>query len=83
MSRGGGFCLDLRRPTRRGSAPGYRGNGEGALGSIGSIGCNWSSPSYDSGDRYRGMCLNFHVATLDPGSAGNRAYGFQLRCLSE
>ena len=29
------------------------------------------------------MHLSFHVTYLYPGSSLNRAYGFQLRCLSE
>ncbi|WP_300829596.1 hypothetical protein [uncultured Rikenella sp.] len=69
------------------SAPGYRnfgrGGGEGIARNIGNSGFSWSSTSYDSDDHYPGMYLNFSVTYLNPSHASNRAYGFQLRCLSE
>ena len=50
---------------------------------VGNNGYSWSSTSYDSGDHYRGMYLNFGTQNLNPSSANYRGYGFQLRCLSE
>ncbi|WP_294600753.1 hypothetical protein [uncultured Rikenella sp.] len=50
---------------------------------IGSSGFSWSSTSYDSGDHYRGMYLYFNATVLNPSSPTYRAYGQQLRCLSE
>ncbi len=64
-------------------APGYRGIGEGALWRVGNRGYIWSSTSYDSGDHSRGMDLGFYATWLGSGAADDRAYGFQLRCLSE
>ena len=64
-------------------APGFRNNASGALYYVGHSGYSWSSTSYDSDDHYPGMYLNFSVTYLNPSHASNRAYGFQLRCLSE
>ena len=64
-------------------APGYRGSGEGALWNVGNDGYSWSSTSYDSGDHYRGVYLFFRVTELYPSHMTYRAYGLQLRCLSE
>ncbi|WP_300729143.1 hypothetical protein [uncultured Rikenella sp.] len=66
-----------------GTAPGHRGSGEGALWGVGIGGYNWSSTSYDSGDRYRGVLLHYYATYLNPSDVYLRAYGFQLRCLSE
>ncbi len=68
-------------------APGYRDFGragyEGALYRVGHYGYSWSSTSYGSDDHYRGMGLDFRATYLGPSYANYRAYGFQLRCLSE
>ncbi|WP_294600766.1 hypothetical protein [uncultured Rikenella sp.] len=50
---------------------------------VGYYGYNWSSTSYDSGGHYRGMYLSFSATELNPSRATSRAYGLQLRCLSE
>ncbi|WP_297832457.1 hypothetical protein [uncultured Rikenella sp.] len=60
-------------------APGYRHRDTGALWNVGSLGYSWASTVSGA----NGMTLNFYVAWLYPSNAGNRAYGFQLRCLSE
>ena len=60
-------------------APGYHDGGGGALWYVGNHGFSWSSAT--SG--IYGLHLVFNVAQLYPSSAGYRAYGFQLRCLSE
>ncbi|WP_299457479.1 hypothetical protein [uncultured Rikenella sp.] len=64
-------------------APGSRGYGEGALWYVGNSGYSWSSTSYASGDHYRGMYLDFYATGLAPSTTPCRAYGLQLRCLSE
>ncbi len=64
-------------------APGYRHRDTGAQNGIGNYGFSWSSTSYDSGDHYRGMDLDFNATGLNPNYAAYRAYGNQLRCLSE
>ncbi len=60
-------------------APGYRGYTRGELGNVSSSGYAWSS----SVSNINGMHLNFGVTWLIPSIANCRAYGFQLRCLSE
>ena len=60
-------------------APGSRGYGEGALWGVGNDGISWS---FVTGGVY-GLDLNFNVAKLNPVNANCRAYGLQLRCLSE
>jgi len=50
---------------------------------VGYFGFSWSSAFYDSGDHYRGLCLDFHSQSLDPSCSDYRGYGFPLRCLSE
>ncbi|WP_298081259.1 hypothetical protein [uncultured Rikenella sp.] len=65
------FC---KRP-----APGYRSRDTGALSNVGSYGCSWASTVSGTG----GMSLGFYVTWLYPSNAYYRAYGFQLRCLSE
>ncbi len=47
----------------------YTGNGGGSYSS--------------SGNDRNGMYLSFHVTYLAVSNAYHRAYGFQLRCLSE
>ena len=60
-------------------APGYHDGGGGALYYVGNHGFSWSSRVSGT----YGMHLVFNVTELYPSSAGYRAYGFQLRCLSE
>ena len=72
----------IRATAGSGRTPGNRGNGEGALWNVGNNGYSWSSTSYDSGDHYRGMYLNFNATELNPSNTTNRANGLQLRCLS-
>jgi len=72
------------KPRRPGSsaerrAPGFRGYGEGALGSVSSNGYSWASTVSDINSMY----LGFHVTWLNLSSTYYRAFGFQLRCLSE
>ena len=50
---------------------------------VGGYGYSWSSTSYGSDDHYRGMFLRFYTQHLYPSLAHYRAYGLQLRCLSE
>ncbi|WP_299457633.1 hypothetical protein [uncultured Rikenella sp.] len=59
-------------------APGYRHRDTGALNNVGNNGYSWSSTVSGT----NGMNLNFNVTWLNPSNANNRAYGFQLRCLS-
>ncbi|WP_300829057.1 hypothetical protein [uncultured Rikenella sp.] len=47
--------------------------------SVGNHGFSWSSTVSGT----NGMYLNFFVTWLGPSSAYYRAYGFQLRCLSD
>ncbi|WP_297831433.1 hypothetical protein [uncultured Rikenella sp.] len=62
-----------------GPAPGYRSLNTGTLSDVSNSGFSWCSAT--SG--IHGVYLNFGVTWLNPGLANNRAYGFQLRCLSE
>ncbi|WP_297829676.1 hypothetical protein [uncultured Rikenella sp.] len=66
-----------------GAAPGYRDAGYygrlGDLTDIGNYGYSWSSTISGANSQK----LRFYVTGLTPSHAGNRAYGFQLRCLSE
>ncbi|WP_298081061.1 hypothetical protein [uncultured Rikenella sp.] len=50
---------------------------------MGDNGFCWSPMSYYSGGRYRSRYLVFHTQGINPINMGARAYGFQLRCLSE
>ncbi|WP_300729146.1 hypothetical protein [uncultured Rikenella sp.] len=61
------------------SAPGSRYSGSGGLLSVGYHGFSWSSATND----IYGLDLNFYVTGLNTGYPDYRAYGFQLRCLSE
>ena len=63
-------------------APGFRGNTSGGLSLVGNDGYSWACTPV-TGDHYRGMYLYFHVTGLHPSSMTGRAYGLQLRCLSE
>ncbi|WP_294592767.1 hypothetical protein [uncultured Rikenella sp.] len=64
-------------------APGFRDAGNngrlGALTDVGNYGYSWASTVGGT----NGMHLGFSVAWLNPSTAYYRAYGFQLRCLSE
>ncbi len=60
-------------------APGFRSNASGALSSVGTDGFSYSSSVSGS----NGVYLAFTVAYLNPSNADSRAYGLQLRCLSE
>ncbi|WP_297831698.1 hypothetical protein [uncultured Rikenella sp.] len=78
--------LRLTRPAfecRAAPAPGFRDPGAhrqpGNAVYIGLYGYSWSSAT--SG--ISGVDLNFNMTILDPGLTNDRAYGFQLRCLSE
>ncbi|WP_297831496.1 hypothetical protein [uncultured Rikenella sp.] len=51
----------------------------GDLTDIGNYGYSWSSTISGANSQK----LRFYVTGLTPSHAGNRAYGFQLRCLSE
>ena len=62
-----------------GTAPGYRSNPLGTLLYVGDAGYGWSSAV----SRLNGMFLHLTAELLLPSNAGNRAHGFQLRCLSE
>ena len=62
-------------------APGYRGNGEGALWGVGHSGYSWSCTPVTDGVTVRS--LDFYTQYLSPSGAHGRAHGFQLRCLSE
>ncbi|WP_294596896.1 hypothetical protein [uncultured Rikenella sp.] len=69
------YC-DFNSPN---AAPGYRRDNTGMLGTAGYYGSSWSSAiSVENG-----MSLRFYTAWLVPSSDYSRAYGFQLRCLSE
>ncbi|WP_294600893.1 hypothetical protein [uncultured Rikenella sp.] len=47
--------------------------------SIGLLGFSWSSTVSGTNSMY----LGFYVTWLHPSDANSRAYGLQLRCLSE
>ncbi|WP_300828999.1 hypothetical protein [uncultured Rikenella sp.] len=64
-------------------APGFRERDNGGLVDVGNSGYSWSSTSYGSGGHYRGMYLDFNATALYPCYTTYRAYGLQLRCLSE
>ncbi|WP_297628810.1 hypothetical protein [uncultured Rikenella sp.] len=53
------------------------------LHNVGHDGYSWSSSSVNSGDYYRDLDLSFNTQGLNPNSVHYRAYGLQLRCLSE
>ncbi len=61
----------------RAPAPGYRGNGEGALWNVGSNGYSWSS----SVSGTNGLYLHFDATNLYPSTTAHRGHGFQVRCL--
>ncbi|WP_294599226.1 hypothetical protein [uncultured Rikenella sp.] len=51
----------------------------GALNLAGGHGASWASTANGT----NGFYLYFHPTILNPGRMIYRAYGFQLRCLSE
>ena len=62
-------------------ASGYRGRTSGALTSVGSVGCRWSSsPTQRSTDA---GYLSFGASSVDPQDNNSRAYGFPVRCVRE
>ena len=61
------------------NAPGYRWSISGVPGGVGNDGFSYSS----SVSGILGMTMSFYVTWLGPSSADGRAYGLQLRCLSE
>ena len=72
---------DTGGPVRvpSGTAPGYRHRDTGALWNVGNSGYSWGS-TFDGNN---GMHLSFRATWLHPNDSYHRAYGFQLRCLSE
>ncbi len=76
------FYLDsLRRPCP--PAPGYRDFGRTGYGGVARlVGYFGFSRSSATSGLY-GLCLDFHMTSLDPSCSDYRGYGFQLRCLSE
>ena len=61
------------------AAPGFRERADGGLSYVGSHGFSYSS--FVNG--INGVYLDFYVTYLNPSYASSRAYGLQLRCLSE
>ncbi len=71
-----------RFPKARGKtnpAPGFRDSYSGDPVYVGGYGFSYSS----SGNGNNGVYLDFHMTGLNPSHTSSRAYGFQLRCLSE
>ncbi|WP_300400169.1 hypothetical protein [uncultured Rikenella sp.] len=62
-----------------GRAPGYRAHTSGGLWSVGSNGHSWATIVSES----KSFHLSFNASILLPNSTNYRAYGLQLRCLSE
>ena len=60
------------------TAGGIRGNSDGSLNSVGSIGYYWSSGISDAGARYLGF-----TSTSATMSSGVRAYGLSVRCVQD
>ena len=65
--------------TPSGRAPGYRPRSTGELWAVGNNGYSWSSTI----SSIQGMYLALECGMLDPVHIDSRAYGLQLRCLSE
>ncbi|WP_300728666.1 hypothetical protein [uncultured Rikenella sp.] len=61
------------------TASGFRNSSSGALSNVGNDGFSYSSSVSGS----NGVYLGFNVTYLNPSRANSRAYGLQLRCLSE
>ncbi|WP_294594660.1 hypothetical protein [uncultured Rikenella sp.] len=64
---------------KKNPAPGHRNTSTGDLMGVGNYGYSWSSAVNNTG----GVFLDFGVTWIRPSAPYNRAYGFQLRCLSE
>ena len=75
----GGIGVEAANRTSCGCAPGFRPRETGDLVNVGNYGFSYSSSVSGS----NGVYLSFHVTHLNPSHADSRAYGFQLRCLSE
>ena len=78
------FCPPFFFPKARGKtnpAPGLRGHGDGSLWNISDEGSVWSAIAA-SNSTY-GLYLYFNTADVNPVLKYYRAFGFQLRCLSE
>ncbi|WP_300829576.1 hypothetical protein [uncultured Rikenella sp.] len=73
------FTIICRASATTLPAPGYRACGAGTQSSVGNDGYSWTSTVTDTD----GIRLGFSVTWFDSSSTGSRAYGFQLRCLSE
>ena len=71
------FSIQILRITR--PAPGFRERANGGLNNVGNNGFSYSSSVSGS----NGVYLNFNVTNLNPSNANSRAYGLQLRCLSD
>ena len=73
------FCSVLGQCSgqNKGPAPGYRGNGEGALWNVGRYGEWWSSTVSET----NAFFLRFHATYANPSDKYYRAHGFQVRCL--
>ncbi|WP_297624310.1 hypothetical protein [uncultured Rikenella sp.] len=73
--------------NRTRTAPGFRDAGyHGRLGEVmhaGDNGYSLSATSYTSNNHYRGLHLNLSTQGLYTSFFDHRAYGLQLRCLSE
>ena len=72
------FFVQIRK-GRGSAAPGFRSLASGGLSYVGNGGFSYSSSVSGS----NGVYLNFYVTYLYPSHAFSRAYGLQLRCLSE
>ena len=71
-----------------GAAPGLRESGYnnrlGTLYNVGVYGYSWASAiPAATGVGHRAYCLGYYYGGFGPNNGGNRAYGFQLRCLQE
>ncbi|WP_294599669.1 hypothetical protein [uncultured Rikenella sp.] len=60
-------------------APGFRSDDEGVLSSVGNNGASWSSSIIGDSSIH----LGFGAIWFYSNGVPHRAYGFQLRCLSE
>lgn len=62
------------------SATGFRNSNTGGFYGVGSYGYYWSATP---GSAAGGYALSFGSGFVNPSNAGNRAYGFAVRCVSE
>ena len=72
-------CVASRNKQKSTTAPGYRLRDTGKPVYISNYGYSWSSTI----SLTDGMFLYFDMQHLDPCYTTSRAFGFQLRCLSE